>query len=127
MVSLTTSSIPAPSPQTEATQVAPPVVAMGTWAKLYPGGTITKNETRKLMNLTSWDIGYKVDATPEQIDAFYQALARQEGFDKKLSFGGLTRYDQSSTNNHFSYSIFEQPGGSRVLYTAYYFDGQVAP
>jgi hypothetical protein len=96
----------------------PPEGNMQAWAKLYPGAVLTKNETQTLMGLTDWRVQYSVQASPDQIDAFYEGLASTEGFNDKQTLLGYHRFTQDSTNNDFSYTVLKEASGTLVIFEA---------
>ena len=77
---------------------------MPAWAKLYPGAVVTETQPMKSPGLVSWYTGYTAQATPQQIDAFYSDVARDEGFtDKGITLG--RHFYEDTHNDRFSYSV----------------------
>jgi hypothetical protein len=103
--------------------VAPSVGGMQSWAKLYPGATIIKSGTDKILTLTDWQVEYKVHALPAQIDMFYEDVARTKGFNSKVTILEWHRFTQDSTRDNFSYMIAPGNGGGyEVIFEARAFD-----
>ena len=115
-----------PQPAVVSTDV-PSEGDMQAWAKLYPGAVMTKTETQKLMGLTSWRVQYRVQASPDQIDAFYDGLANTEGFSNKQTLLGYHRFTQDSTNNDFSYAAVTDASGTLVMFEARTFGKTASP
>jgi hypothetical protein len=104
----------------------PPAVGdMPAWAKIYPGATVTKSKTSKLLGLTSWEVDYKTSATPEQIGAFYQQIAKEQGFEESGGFAGVHILEQKATSSRFTYAVDSEGGVSEVNYEARAFDTPV--
>jgi hypothetical protein len=97
---------------------APPVGAMPSWAKIYPGATLTTNKTSHLLGMTTWRVNYTVQASADDIAAFYEAAATKNGFNTKRVLVGLHNFRQDSTNSDFQYMIFTGPEGSNVYFQA---------
>jgi hypothetical protein len=113
--------------QPASTSPDPPAVDdMQSWAKLYPGATVTESKTENFLGLTSWKVTYKVQASPEQIGSFYEGIATRRGFTDSTSLGGYHRFTQDSTRNDFSYAVVSETGVSEVIFEARTF-GRTAP
>ncbi len=98
--------------------IAPAIGNMASWAKLYPGAVITKSSSDKFSDLTSWNVSYSVPASPEQIESFYESVAKDQGFAAAQNFGGLHMFRQDDTGNDFSYSVSTGSAGSDVNFQA---------
>jgi hypothetical protein len=102
---------------------APSAGNMQAWAKVYPGAVWTRNETQTFGPLTEWTVHYTVQATPDQVGAFYEALANTEGFTDTQTILSFHRFRQDSTRNDFSYFVVAGAAGSDVIFTARTFTG----
>jgi hypothetical protein len=112
-------SAPASNDPPVAASPDPPAVGnMQAWAQLYPGAVVVRSRTRTMFGLTDWDVTYKVQATPEQIDSFYQSLASQQGFAAEQSFGGLHMFTRESTRDRFTYAVTTDAEGVQVIFDA---------
>jgi hypothetical protein len=89
-----------------------PKADMENWAKLYPGAVISRSSVSTMLSLTDWKVEYSVQASPQEIDAFYRGIARAGGFDDETDFGGERLLEQDSTGDRFSYSVWRRPDGS---------------
>lgn len=96
----------------------PPTGHMQSWAKLYPDAVVVRNRTQVMFGLTDWRVTFTTHASPEQIGAFYEGLARSEGFTITDGLFGLHRFTQPGTNNMFSYMTFQFGGEPQVVFEA---------
>ena len=77
-----------------------------------------------LHDIETWFTGL---LSPEQIDAFYEALAVTEGFSDKQTLLGYHRFTQDSTNNDFSYTVVKDASGTQVIFEARTFAQKGSP
>ena len=80
-----------------------------------------------MLGLTSWKVSYAVQASPEQIDTFYQQAARDAGFSDDGVLVGLHTFRQRSTNNDFNYMVWKDPHGQLVMFQARTFGQPATP
>jgi hypothetical protein len=105
-------------PSANLAPVAPSVGDMPSWARLYPGAKISQSKTQTLLGLTSWQVNYSVQASPAQVDAFYQKAAQDAGFTDTQTLVGLHTFRQKSTDNDFRYMIWNDVHGPLVMFEA---------
>jgi hypothetical protein len=105
---------------------APDVGDMQSWAKLYPGAVITESKSETFLGLISWKVTYRVQASPDQIETFYETIANQRGFTDTQSLAGLHMFRQESTHDDFSYALTSDATGSQVMFQARTF-GKAGP
>jgi hypothetical protein len=104
-----------PPAPTNLAPVAPAAGDMRSWAKLYPGGAIATSRTSTLLGLTDWDVNYEVQASPEEIDAFYRQVAHADGFAEEPVFAGLRSFKRDGDEDEFSYMAWRRASGSTVV------------
>jgi hypothetical protein len=103
---------------TAAASVVPPAVGnMKAWAQLYPGATVTQTKTDKLFGLTTWRVDYQTSASPEEIGAFYQSLAKQQGFTETMGVAGVHIFENPA-RSRFTYVVATDAGHSDVDFEA---------
>ena len=94
---------------------------MRSWAKLYPGSTITINRPQKILNLTQWQVSYVTNASPDRVADFYNATASREGFALDTNVFGIKTFRNAKNGDRFSFSTTASPGGSDVFFIAKYY------
>jgi hypothetical protein len=99
-------------------QRVPTAGNMQKWAKLYPGAVLSRNQTRSILGVTTWNVGYTVKASPDEIGAFYAAVAKSEGFTNEQVMMGGHIFTRPNSNERFTYFILPIPSGSVVAFTA---------
>jgi hypothetical protein len=104
-------------------QEVPAVGNMRSWAKLYPGAVITRNQTQKLLTLTHWRVSYVTNASADQVSSFYSSTASSEGFTPEAALLGLKLFRNPQNGNRFSYAVEPTAHGSRVFFDAKYYGG----
>jgi hypothetical protein len=97
---------------------------MPVWVKIYPGAKDVQIEPRNFMDLRSWRVTYDVQASPEQIQAFYKQIADSNGFSQDNTPLGMAlhEYRQASTNDDFSVVASAGLSGTDVIYDPRSFD-----
>jgi hypothetical protein len=113
-----------PPPVAAASVTAPAVGGMQAWAKLYPGSMVTSAKSSTLMGLTSWQVDYMTHASADQVRAFYQAAATNEGFTDTQTLAGMYVYRQTDTNNDFRVLAVQKATGTEVVFEARTFGGK---
>jgi hypothetical protein len=106
------------TPQVKTNAATPSPDGMPTWAKLYPGAVVTSSQTISVMGTTTWQVIYRVEASPEEIGDFYQALSNTEGFNDTNTLLGNHYFTQDSTQSRYSYSVTTDGSISEVLFKA---------
>lgn len=104
-------------------QEVPAVGNMRSWAKLYPGAIITRNQTQKFLTLTDWRVTYLTDASADQVSSFYSSAASSGGLAPEAALLGLKMFRNPQNGNRFSYSVETTAHGSRVFFDAKYYGG----
>lgn len=99
-------------------QDEPVVGNMRSWAKLYPGSTITLNRPQKILNLTQWEVSYVTNASPDRVADFYNATAGREGFALESDLFGIKTFRNPLNGDRFSYSAKARSSRSEVFFIA---------
>jgi hypothetical protein len=118
------------SPQSQA-QLATMTAAenMPAWVKIYPGAKDIEIRPNTVGNLHAWHMTYTVQPSPDQVLAFYQQVADNNGFSADESTLGkvLHMYRQAGTDDDFSVDASPGFSGTDVIYEPRSFDPPTPP
>ncbi len=81
---------------------------------LFPGADVSDYQTSKNLGVTTWQVVYKVNASPQQADEFYRHVAAVEGLNDAHTLLGRHFFQQTGTLNRLAYSLIPAEGGLKV-------------
>jgi len=88
------------------------------WAKIYLGAAITSARSLTLFGLSDWQVSFSTQASPVEIDEFYQRVSTETGFTDAEVLVGMRYFKRNATRDEFSYLMLPVPGGTEVAFRA---------